>query len=223
MTRFPNLKSAGRQLATKLDIYRDRDDVVVLAIALGGSPVAHEVATFLRAPLDLVIIRRLLAPQGPGSQTCAVNVGGSMVIDETLLPLAAVPSTPFEYFVADAISELKQREQSCRRGRPPMDMAGKTVVLIDCGISTGLTMQAAIGALRTIGPAKIIAAVPVASAEGRLPVAGLVDELVCLAEPEPFGHVGLWYTDFSRPSDDHVGELLGNGVELNRDLTSSGV
>ena len=206
--RFPNLKTAGSELAVSLEQYRNRPDVVVLAIVLGGWPVAHEVATFLGAPLDVVIIRRLLAPQGPGSQTCAVNVCGSMVFDETLIPLPAVPSTPIEYFVADAISELKQREQSCRRGRPPVDLTGKTVILVDCGIRTGLTMLAAIGALRTKVPAEIIAAVPVTSAEGRLAVAELADELVCLAEPEPFGHVGVWYADFSRPGDDVVGELL---------------
>jgi putative phosphoribosyl transferase len=208
MTRFPNLRTGGSELAPELKAYRNRDDVVVLAIALGGLPVAHEVATFLGTPLDVVIIRRLFAPQGPGSQTCAVNVGGWMVIDENQIPLAAVPSIPVEYFVADAISELKQREQSCRRGRPPVDLTGKTVILVDCGIRTGLTMLAAIEALRTKGPAKIIAAVPVASEQGRLEVAGLADELVCLAEPEPFGHVGLWYADFSRPGDDRVGDLL---------------
>jgi predicted phosphoribosyltransferase len=211
MKRFPNLWTAGSELAPTLTKYRNQDDVVVLAIALGGWPVAYEVATFLGAPLDVVIIRRLFAPLGPGSQTCAVNVAGSMVIDESLLPLPSIPSTPVEYFVTDAISELKQREQSCRRGRPPVDLAGKTIVLVDCGIRTGLTMQAAIEALSTRGPAKITAAVPVTSEEGRLAVRGSVDEFVCLAVPEPFGHVGLWYTDFSRPDDDSVGQLLDSG------------
>lgn len=212
MKRFPNLRTAGRELAPTLTKYRNQDDVVVLAIALGGWPVAYEVATFLGAPLDVVIIRRLFAPEGPvGSRICAVNIGGSMVIDETLIPLPAVPSTPVEYFVADAISELEQREQACRGGCPPFDLAGKTVILVDCGIRTGLTMQAAIDALRTKQPAKIIAAVPVSAAEGRLAVAGLVDELICLAEPEPFGHVGVWYTDFTRPDDDSLGQLLDSG------------
>jgi len=206
--RFPNLRSAGRELALKLNLCRERNDVVVLAILLGGAPAAHEVANHLRAPLDFVIIRRLFAPQGPGSQICTVNVAGSMVIDEDLIPLRDVPSTPVEYFVADAITELKRREQRCRRGRPPIDLTGKTIILVDCGIRTGLTMQAAIGALRTKRPAKIIAAVPVASEQGRLAMAGLADEFVCLAWPEPFGHVGLWYTDFSRPDDETVGELL---------------
>ncbi len=131
-----------------------------------------------------------------------------MVIDEESIPHSETPSTPVEYFVADAITQLKQRERTCRRGLPPINISGKTVILVDCGIRTGLTMQAAIGALKTMGPAKIVTAVPVASQPGRLAVAGLADDLVCLAEPEPFGHVGLWYADFSRPDDDMVGELL---------------
>ncbi len=206
--RFPNLRTAGRDLAVKLEPYRERDDVVVLAILLGGAPVAYEVANYLDAPLDMVIIRRLFAPQGPGSQICAVNVAGSMVIDDKLIPPEAGPSTPVQYFVADAINELNHREQTCRRGRPPIDLAGKTVILVDCGIRSGLTMQAAIEALRTKGPTQIIAAVPVASEEGSAAVERVADELICLARPEPFVNAAAWYTDFSRPGDDAVGELL---------------
>ena len=205
---FPDLRSAGRELALQLENYRRADDIVVLAIVLGGVLVAHEVAKFLCAPLDLVIIRRLLAPQGAGSQICAVTVGGSMVIDKSLLPLATVPSTPLEHFIADAIAELNRRERICRRELEPFDLAGKTVILVDCGIRTGSTMQAAIGALRTKEPAKIIAAVPVTSAGGQAAVADLCDEFFYLTRPVPFGHVGLWYADFTRPGDDGVGELL---------------
>ena len=208
MMRFPNLSSGGRELALQLAAYREKDKVVVLGLVLGGVPVAHEVAHYLSVPLDLVIIRRLLAPQGPGSQTCVVNIGGSLVIDEELMPLAAVPSTPLDHFVADAIAELGRREEICRGGRPPVDLAGKTVILVDCGIRTGLTMLAAISAIQTRRPAKIIAAVPVAAREGHTAVAAAVDDLVCLAQPEPFGHVGLWYEDFSRPDDARVSELL---------------
>ncbi|HEY8189005.1 MAG TPA: phosphoribosyltransferase family protein [Pyrinomonadaceae bacterium] len=206
--RFTNLRSAGRELALKLEEQRDVNDVIVLGIALGGLPVAFEVAQYLNVPLDLVIIRRLLTPQGPGSQTCAVNVAGSLVIDAELLPRPVVPSTPLDHFLADAIAELGRREQICRAGRPPIDLAGKTVILVDCGIRSGLTMQAAIGALRTKDPRQIIAAVPVASHEASAGVTALADDLIFLSQPEPFGHVGLWYLDFSRPGDDHVGELL---------------
>jgi putative phosphoribosyl transferase len=180
----------------------------VLAIVLGGVPVARAVANFLRAPFDLVIIRRLLAPQGPGSQICAVNIGGSMVIDKELIPRPAVPSTPLDHFTNDAIAELGHREPICRRGRPPTELAGKAVILVGCGIRSGSTMLAAIMALRTKGPARIVVAVPVASLGGHAAIASLADEIVCLARPRPFGHVGLWYKDFTRPGDDGVGEVL---------------
>lgn len=206
--RFPSLRSAGHDLALELRKYREAKNVVVLAIVAGGVPVAHELAISLEAPLDLVIIRRLLAPEGPGSQLCAVSVGGSMVIDKELMPLPAIPSSPLEHFVSDAFAELNEREQSCRSGRQPIDLRNRIVILADCGIRTGSTMRAAIAALRKMKPAQIIAAVPVTSLGGHAAVTALADEVVYLARPQPFGHVGLWYTDFSRPSDERIGDLL---------------
>ena len=205
-TRFPNLRAAGRELALQLQMYCARADSIVMGIALGGVPVAHEVAIHLRLPFDLVLIRRLLAPHGPGSQICAINVGGSTVIDEELANVTQ--SAPLQQFVEDAIAELKRREQTCRRGRSPINLAARKIILVDCGIRSGSTMKASIGALRTMKPERIIAAVPVASPEGHKVVASLADELVCLAQPQSFGHAGLWYEDFSRPGDDHVGDLL---------------
>ena len=207
-TPFPDLRTAGRELATRLEAYRQRDGLIVIAIVLGGVPVAHEVANHLGAPLEVLIIRRLLAPQGSGSQICAVNVAGSLVIDDDLARRSIVPSTPFDYFMADALAELARREQICRRGRPPISLAGKTVILVDCGIRTGSTMQAAIESLPRGGPARIVAAAPVASVGGYAATVNMADELICLAQPRPFGHVGLWYKDFSRPGDEGVGELV---------------
>jgi putative phosphoribosyl transferase len=207
-TPFPDLRTAGRELATRLEAYRQRDGLIVIAVVLGGVPVAHEVAKHLGASLDVLIIRWLLTPQGPGSQTCAVNVGGSLVIDDSLAGRSIVSSTPFDHFMADALAELKRREQICRRGRPPIQLSGKTVILVDCGIRTGSTMHAAIEAVRTEGPARIVAAVPVASVGGYAAAANMADELVCLVRPRQFGHVGLWYKDFSRPGDEGVGELV---------------
>lgn len=206
---FPDLRSAGRELALKLEIFRG-DDVVVLGIVLGGVLVADEVADSLGLPLDLVIISRLLAPDGPGSQICAVNVGGTLVIDKELPARTATPVTPLDHFVADALAGLASRERTCRGGKPAIGIKGKTIILVDCGIRTGSTMQAAIGALRTQQPGQIIAAAPVASFGGRATVAALADEFVCLASPRSFGNVAVWYSDFSRPADDGVGELLMN-------------
>lgn len=206
-SRFPNLAAAGRALAPQLNPYRADGDCIVLGIALAGIPAAREVAAYLDAPLDLVIVRRLLASHGPGSQSCAVNVAGSTVLDVEIIPPSA-PSSPLEYFIADALAELSRREQICRGGRPPIALTARTVILVDCGIRTGSTMAAAARSLRKLQPKQIVGAVPVASTEGLAAVGDLFDELVCLGRPEQFVNAGFWYEDFGRPNDEEVGALF---------------
>jgi putative phosphoribosyl transferase len=184
------------------------NDVFVLGMVSAGVPAAVEVAKHLETRLDLVIIRRLLAPQGPGTQAVAVNVAGTHVVDKEIGPRPATPQTPFDYFIDDALKGLALRAQICRGERPPADLAGKPVVIVDCGIRTGLTMKAAIGAVRTLNPARITAAVPVTSHDGRRVVEALADEFIYLAAPEPFGNAGVWYKDFRRQADDSISDLL---------------
>lgn len=207
--RFPDLRSAGRQLARTLEEFTARADVIVLGLARGGVPVAFEVARQLSLPLDFVILRRLLASQDGAAPVCAVNVAGTLVLDEQLPPRPTVPQSGFDYFVADALAGLAARARLCRGERPATELAQKTILLVDCGICGGSTMQAAIRAVRSRQPAQIIAAVPVASTEGHAAIEAVADQVICLASPEPFGHVGLWYRDFSRPGDHQVSELLG--------------
>src|SRR5205807_927149 len=207
MSPFPNLSTAGRELAPQLAAYENDPNAIVLGIASGGVPVARAVADFLHAPLDLILIRRLLAPQGPDSLLSAVNVAGSLVLDDGV-ELSDAPATPIEYFLADAVGELKQREYICRQGRAPIDISGRTVILVDCAIRTGSTIKTSTAALRKMRPRKLVGAVPVASPEGYAAVVDLFEELVVLAQPQKFGNAGVWYRDFSRPDDNHVGELL---------------
>src|SRR5213078_423226 len=143
VTPFPNLRVAGGELATALESYRNQDDVLVLAMALGGVLVGHEVAIRLGLPFDLVILRRLLAPADLGSPVCAVNVAGNLEIVGELPPRPVVPLTGVDFFIADALADLARREKVCRGGRPPCDIAGKIVLLVDCGMRTGETMRAA--------------------------------------------------------------------------------
>jgi putative phosphoribosyl transferase len=206
--KFADLASAGRNLAPLLDNYLGSGKKVVVAIARGGVPVAFEVAKQLSAPLDIILIRRLLAPRGPGSQICAVNVCGTLVLDEELALPSAEPKTPLEYFVADALEELALRERVCRGGRPTLEVARKDVLLIDNGIHTGLTVLAAIRALRRMNPLRVVVAVPVAALSSRAAVEGAADDVVCLAWPEPFGHVGLWYANFNVPDEAQIREML---------------
>jgi putative phosphoribosyl transferase len=208
-SRYANLRSAGRELAVALRRYREMSNTIVLGIVSGGVPVAHEVASDLERPLDFIINRTLLVPAGPGSEVCAASVAGVLVWPEELRDRPpALPSAPLDYFLADAITALEKRQRICRGDRPPRNLNGQNAIVVDCGIRSGLTMRSAIEALRTRNPAQIIAAVPLGSADGCALIAGLVDELVCLAQPESFAHAGIFYHDFNRPADEQFQELL---------------
>jgi putative phosphoribosyl transferase len=204
--RFPNLSAPGVLLSEKLR-NRDRRNTVVLAIARGGVPAGFEVGKRLSITLDLILIKRLLVPNGPGSELCAVSVAGTTVIDKEV-DIPASPSTPLEHFLVQALNELQQAENICRRDRSPIEVNGKNVILVDCGVHTGATVKIAIRALRTLNPAQIIAAVPVVSPEAFPEIEALVDELIYLARPDPFVHTGMWYETLNRPPDEELSDLL---------------
>ena len=207
VSRFANLHDGGRQLAEKLRSDADLKNPIVLAIARGGVPGAREVATQLGLPFDMLLIRRLLVPRGPGSELCAVSVGGTMVVDEEVT-IPTSPLTAVEHFLAAAVAEFRNREKLFRAGRPPIELANREVLLVDCAIHGGSTMKIAIQAVRKLNPTRITAAVPVASHEGYALIERLADQAVCLAQPEPFGHAGMWYEDFSRPDDEDMHEMF---------------
>lgn len=202
LARFQNLGAAGKLLSEKL---RDQDmsDALVLGIACAGVPVAREVATQLGLPLDVLLLKRLFVPGGLGSTIGAASVAGTMVLDEGI-DLPADPSTPRDHFILDAVNQFRERENVCRSGRAPLTIDDRRVLLVDCAIHTGETMKIALRAVRNLGPAQIIVAVPVASGDGSALIDGDADEFVCLAQPEPFGHSALWYKNFDRPKDEDV-------------------
>jgi putative phosphoribosyl transferase len=206
--RFPDPRSAGRELAAELGMWAGREDAIVLALARGGVPVASEVAKRLGLPLDVVIIQRVLLPRGPDAPVCALNVGGTLFLDEELRARPEAPSSALELYVADALDALERSARACRGARPVVALAHKTVILVDNGVRTGSTVCAAVRAVRAAGPARVVVAVPVAARESRAGVEADADELVCLAFPEPFGHVGVWYEKFERPGDESIREAL---------------
>lgn len=212
-TRFTDPREAGRRLATRLGERPDLKDAVVLGVAFGGAPVAFEVARGLGLPLDLVFIRRLLVPHGHLDPVCAVSVAGSLFLDEDLKARADAPDDARERFVAEAIEKFETRARDCRGGRPPAQLRGRDVLLVDNGIRTGSTVRAVLRALRTQEPARVVVAVPVSAPEARAAVEPLADELVSLHWPHPFGHVGLWYAALRRPDDAEVSELLKRAAE----------
>ena len=202
MTKFQNAAVAGRQLADCLDKYRRSTDTVVIAIANGGVFVGVEVARELKLPLELLFIRRLMAPFGPEQVLSATSVAGTMVVDEEL---AQQPTAPgMDHAIADGIKQLQERERFCRDNRPPLDIRAKQVIIVDNGIHTGSTMRAAIRAVRKLEVTKVISAVPVSDLHSRDVIEAAADEVVCLASRQNFGHVGLWYKEFVRPTNDQI-------------------
>ena len=203
-----NRKAAGQALAEALHAYSDRDDVIVLGLPRGGVPVAMEVAVALGAPLDLMLVRKLGTPGQEELAMGAIASGDSRVINEDVVQALAIPPQVIERVVAEERNELKRREQVYRGERPWPKLADQYVILVDDGLATGATMRAAVGSVRTQLPAHIVVAVPVAPPDTVAMLRQQADEIVCLAEPEPFRAIGQWYADFSQVSDDEVRQIL---------------
>jgi len=206
--RFRNRQDAGRQLAASLDAYRNRPDVVVLGLPRGGVPVAYEVAQHLTAPLDVFVVRKLGLP-GQSELAMGAIAGGSVeVLNHDVIDHLGVPRAVVDRVVERERAELQRREMAFREGRVPLDVAGKTVIVVDDGLATGSTMEAAIAALRQSGPSRIVVAVPVGAEETCARLKATADQVVCLATPWPFSAVGQWYDDFAQTTDQEVRALL---------------
>ena len=208
MKLFSDRRHAGRALAQGLAEYGGRADAVVLGLPRGGIPVAYEVATALRAPLDVLTVRKIGAPWNPEFAIGALASGGMTYIDEATATQLGVRPDEIEATIALEREELARREQLYRGTRPFPNLQGRTVIVVDDGLATGSTMRAAVQAVRTEHPHEVIAAAPVASREACNVLAIVADRCVCAATPEPFYGVGLWYEDFSPTSDEEVLDLL---------------
>jgi predicted phosphoribosyltransferase len=206
--RFRDRTEAGRVLAGHLTHYANRPDVLVLALPRGGVPVAFEVARELGAPLDVFLVRKLGVPGHEELAMGALATGGVRVLNQDVLGHVPVPLEAIESVTEAEAVELSRREREYRDDRPPVDVRGKTVILVDDGLATGSSMRAAVAALRQMGPDKIVVAVPVAAAETCAEFSREVDEVVCARTPEPFRAVGWWYEDFGQTSDEEVRDLL---------------
>ncbi|WP_179473328.1 erythromycin esterase family protein [Mycolicibacterium vinylchloridicum] len=205
---FKDRREAGQVLAGLLQAYRGRPDVVVLGLARGGIPVAYEVASSLGAPLDAFIVRKLGAPGHEEFAVGALASGGRVVVnDDVLRGLRVTPQQLREIAEREA-RELVRREAAYREGRPPVQVTGKTVIIVDDGLATGSSMHAAVQALRESEPAEIVIAVPAAPESTCREFAGLVDDVVCASMPTPFLAVGESFWDFTQVTDDEVRELL---------------
>jgi putative phosphoribosyl transferase len=195
----------GREVARRLG---KRNDIIVLGLPRGGVPVAYRVAQAVDAPMDVFIVRKLGVPGHEELAMGAIASGGVRVLNRDVLAYASISQKTIDEAAAREQQELQRREKSYRGTRPPLDVRGKTVVIVDDGLATGSTMRAAVAALRKMEPRAIVVAVPVAAQQTCEEISREVDEMICLRTPEPFQAVGLWYDDFSQTTDAEVHDLL---------------
>lgn len=210
---YSNRIEAGQELARRLERYANRPDVIVLGLPRGGVPVAFEVARALNAPLDVFLVRKLGMPGQEELAMGALASGGVRILNDDLIRRFHVPESTVEAVVAKEERELQRREREYRGTSAPLPVAGKTAILVDDGLATGASLRAAAAALKRLGPARIVAAVPVGSAETCAEFEDVVDEVVCAETPEPFWAIGNWYDDFSQTTDEEVRRLLAQGRE----------
>jgi predicted phosphoribosyltransferase len=221
MAIFKDRRDAGRKLAQYLTQYANRPDVVILALPRGGVPVAFEVARALNAPLDIFLGRKLGLPGHEELAMGAIASGGLRVLNEDIVGALNVPNAVLDVVTRRERAELERRERAYRGGRPPLDVRGKTVILVDDGLATGSSMRAAVAGLRARQPAQIVVAVPTAAPETCEAFENEVDDVVCAVTPQPFFSVGTWYEDFSQTSDEAVRRLLEEASQTVRQNTSS--
>lgn len=212
MDKYIDRFDAGKVLTRYLKKYTKQDDVIILALPRGGVPVAYEIATALSLPLDVFIVRKLGVPGHEELAIGAIASGGIVIFNEPLMRQLNLDNESINLVLRSEQKELERREHFYRGDRPPHDLQGKTIILVDDGMATGSTMRAAIKALHQYKPASIIIAVPVAAADTCDEMESLVDEIICPLKPVNFYAVGLWYEDFPQTSDNEVINLLAASV-----------
>ncbi len=205
---YKDRTTAGQYLAKELAAYANRPDVIVLGLPRGGVPVAFEVAKALNAPLDVFVVRKLGVPDQAELAMGAIACGGVRVLNQDIVRSLRLTETIISQEEARQRQELERRELLYRGNRPSPVVRGRTVILVDDGLATGATMRAAIMALLTQQPARLVVAVPVAAPQTCQELESEVDEIVCAVTPTPFYSVGLWYENFPQTSDEEVRELL---------------
>lgn len=211
--QFASRIEGGRSLANKLQAYGNRSDVIVLALPRGGVPVAYEVARALGAPLDVFLVRKLGVPGHEELAMGAIATGNVRVLNEGVIDMLGIPDEWIDRVAAREERELARRESLYRGTSEPLNLKGRTVIVVDDGLATGSTMRAAVNALKRLEPANIIVAVPVAALETCESFNDVDSTCVCVMSPEPFEGVGLWYQDFSQTTDKEVCYLLKHTQE----------
>ena len=208
--QFQNREDAGRGLADALSEYANNKDTVILALPRGGVPIAYEVAKTLQLPMDVWIVRKLGIPGDEEVAMGAISLGGVCYTDHDLINKLGISELQLEDVMAAELAEMHRRNETYRENKPPPDVKGKNVIIIDDGLATGSTIRAAIMALKESGAHNIIAAIPVGPVSECKKLEQEINKVICLCEVEPFYGVGMWYEDFSQVPDEDVKDLLEN-------------
>ena len=212
--RFPNRSKAGQLLAQKLAGYTNSLDVIVLALPRGGVPVGFEVAFTLNVPLDIIIVRKLGVPDREELAMGAIASGDVRVLNDDTIDWLQIPRSVIDRITEMEKVELHRRENAYRGTGPPLDPAGKTVILVDDGIATGSTMRAAVAAVRSRNPQRVVIAVPTAPVSTAKELRNVADDFITLIAPDEFVGVGQWYDDFRQVSDEVVRDLYERATRV---------
>ncbi|MDX1804909.1 MAG: phosphoribosyltransferase [Alcanivorax sp.] len=206
--KFTDRHAAGKALAAQLGQIVKAPYPLVLGLPRGGVPVAREIALALHGELDVLVVRKLGIPHFPEVAMGAIASGNARVVNQQIVDFYRVTAEDFQKVEKREQQELQRREQAYRDGRALPDVTDRTVIVVDDGIATGATMEAAVLALRTLNPARLIIAVPVSSTDGSTRLRYQADRFVCLQTPAEFYAVGQWYHDFPQTTDEEVRQLL---------------
>jgi predicted phosphoribosyltransferase len=222
MKIFRDRSDAGRQLGERLRQEPLNGTPIVLGLPRGGVPVAYEVAAVLGAPLDVLIVRKLGAPFNPELAVGAIAYGGIVVYNEDVLDMLHLTADSMQTIRVAEQKELARRERVYRGERPPPEIGGKCVILVDDGVATGATMEAAVRATRGLAPREIIVAVPTSARDSLARLEAVADRVVVIETPDPYFGVGAWYQDFSQLTDDEVLGYLERGRRDEKDIVGRG-
>ncbi len=205
---FKDRDEAGRLLGAKLATRQFPENTIVLGLARGGVAVGFPVAAQLGVPLDIVVVRKVGVPDQPELAMGAIAGGEVQTLDQQLIRYLEVSPAEVQVVIASEKAEAARRERLYRQGRPAPELQGRTVILVDDGLATGSSMLAAVRYVKSLQPASVVVAVPVGSSQACQQLIKEADDCVCLATPEPFHGVGVWYMDFRQTTDRDVERLL---------------